>query len=306
MGYRSNVAIVTTRAGLGKIRAAWNGADTGYHVDLDEDAEVVELGESHLDGVAILWEDVKWYGGSPEVAAVEELISSDGFGEPYSFVRVGEEMGDYEHYYSVGSGVKGRGCPEELMCYPEMFIEIFDGCKRRMLLPHLDGRERIKVESHVLEPGLSEKLDALAGDARASLSGLSDGEFDEVARLLNAATAIAFDYCLQGATMYPLDADGVQCRPGDWVRYCTDGAFEANRYMVVAIGGEDMDTVYYSDGEWDGISGCARAFALRHDEELTPRRFLEWFGGVVTTVSTQDEAEALYAKAEAALRKVRM
>ena len=314
MGYRSNVALVTTRKGLDMVREAWNSADGEYYVNLDADAEIVELGENHLDGVAILWEDVKWYGGAPEVEAVEELIVSDDFDEPYSFVRVGEEMGDCEHHYSVDEG--GGQCPEELMCYPEMFIEIFDGCKRRMLLPHLDEhrpitvvtaparlQRTVRVEARGLEPELTAKLEELAEDARESLCNLSDGEFEEVARLMNAATGMAFDYCSENSVMYPPDADGVPCKPGDWVRYCTDESFDANRYEVVAVGG---DTVYYTSEGGSLPTSCAISSVLRHDEKLTPRRFLEWFGNVVTTVTSPDEMERLYMKAENALYKVQM
>lgn len=102
MGYRSDVKIITTKEGWEKLKEAEEKAqpeqDWGLYLT-DERTSLL------CDGKYVLFEieHVKWYKSDPEVAAIiATLLSFDGIGIPYRYVRVGEDYSDNDCWYSDG------------------------------------------------------------------------------------------------------------------------------------------------------------------------------------------------------------
>lgn len=121
MGYRSRVAIRTTPEGLALIQLAHDAASPTKLVDSCSELYV------RGDVATVGWREVKWDSNFPEVAAIEKLLQDDGLnGQPWSFVRVGEEQGDYEELYCDDMH-KGDLGLERYKLYAEQHIEDANG-----------------------------------------------------------------------------------------------------------------------------------------------------------------------------------
>lgn len=116
MGYRSQVAIVIKTADNDKFLEAINAWDLDKklhecnsaryflkHADVDKESKD---GKYRL----ISWDSVKWYSGIEEFKDVEFFENIDNYDIEYDFVRIGEEMGDYEVKGVLGSGLI---CPNQ-------------------------------------------------------------------------------------------------------------------------------------------------------------------------------------------------
>ena len=109
MGYRSQVAIVIKTADNDKFAEAISDWDKKYNLDEDGGAKCLlkyaDIDKESKDGKyrIISWESVKWY--SECFKDVDFFESLDDYGIEYDFVRIGEEMGDYEVNGSLGSGL---------------------------------------------------------------------------------------------------------------------------------------------------------------------------------------------------------
>lgn len=111
MGYRSQVAVVIKTADNNKFAEAINDWDEkhnldGYHStkyllkNADKDKKSKD-GEYRI----ISWNDIKWYSGIEGFENVDFFENLDYYDIEYDFVRIGEEMGDYEVDGYLGSGI---------------------------------------------------------------------------------------------------------------------------------------------------------------------------------------------------------
>lgn len=104
MSYRSDVKLVTTKAGwerleqaVGKVRS-----DDEYEYWVTTEGE----SERPCEGKYVLaeWDNIPWYDWEGDVAALmTELRQFDKLGIPYEFVRAGEEYGDVEQLTNRGN-----------------------------------------------------------------------------------------------------------------------------------------------------------------------------------------------------------
>ena len=114
MGYRSEVILAVDAKLVPALTAAFAKCE-----------ETQKLCTQHVDNLDIdydgkgnwlmHWESIKWYDSYPEIAMIEKLVegmdcddleefglkdltlsASDGYGELYKFVRIGEDMDDNE------------------------------------------------------------------------------------------------------------------------------------------------------------------------------------------------------------------
>lgn len=99
MGYRSDVKLILTNKGMEMLRAKVpkpTGDEPYWTAEPIYDASKICDGKYWL----IEWEDIKWYDDWDDYivpCAVKGLLKElFGMGEPFSFMRVGEEYTDVE------------------------------------------------------------------------------------------------------------------------------------------------------------------------------------------------------------------
>ena len=127
MGYKSKACIRTTLKGVGAVRGAWEAATGGK---LEDEAGMYSQG----DVATITFDDVSWH-AEPGARALVGLMESDGFwGEPWSFVRIGEEAWDFEQRRSPNAA---DGDGKVLLC-ASLYIE---GADMLPVLPDFSLRE---------------------------------------------------------------------------------------------------------------------------------------------------------------------
>lgn len=111
MGYRSQVAIVIKTADNNKFAEAINDWDKKYNLDEHHSAKYflkyADVDEESKDGKyrLISWDDVKWYSCIEGFKDVDFFENLDNYDIEYDFVRIGEEMGDYEVEGDLNSGL---------------------------------------------------------------------------------------------------------------------------------------------------------------------------------------------------------
>lgn len=114
MGYRSNVAVVFEVKDTDKLMSAARDWDKEH--DLDGDFTVEKLiDDADKDLITkdkkyhlLVWNSIKWYANvsAEKIFVPQEFFESlDDYDIPYDFVRIGEEMGDYEMQGDLDSGV---------------------------------------------------------------------------------------------------------------------------------------------------------------------------------------------------------
>ena len=111
MGYLSQVAVVIKTVDNNKFTEAINDWDKKYNLDgyrsakyllknADKDRESKD-GEYRI----ISWNDIKWYSGIKGFENVDFFENLDEYDVQYDFVRIGEDMGDYECSGDLDSGL---------------------------------------------------------------------------------------------------------------------------------------------------------------------------------------------------------
>lgn len=114
MGYRSNVAVVFEVKDTDRLMNAARDWDKEHDLDghftvesLIDDADkdlITKDKNYHL----LVWNSIKWYANvsDEKVFVPQEFFESlDDYDIPYDFVRIGEEMGDYEMQGDLNSGI---------------------------------------------------------------------------------------------------------------------------------------------------------------------------------------------------------
>lgn len=114
LGYYSNVAIVIDAKDNDKLSEAAKDWDKKYNLDGNYTVEHL-INKAYKDVTTkdkkyrlIVWDSIKWYSDiSPEKIFVSQKFfgSLDEYDIPYDFVRIGEEMGDYDAFGDLDSGV---------------------------------------------------------------------------------------------------------------------------------------------------------------------------------------------------------
>lgn len=98
MGYRSEVLLAVSAKAYALLTTKI--AKGGPFAELFSDECTSDQRDYDNDGSKMfLWGSVKWYDSYPEVAAVEQFMSTldeNDMEEEYKFVRVGEDMDDNE------------------------------------------------------------------------------------------------------------------------------------------------------------------------------------------------------------------
>ena len=124
MGYYSKVAYVFRKEDepeLIQAMESWDAQHPDYHdkaMELFNDAER----KTSQDGkfLLVIWDFVKWYDGDPknvhDVWFFAHVLPE--YDIPYDFIRVGEEMGDYEREENLCSGMI---CPDQTIYVSEDF-----------------------------------------------------------------------------------------------------------------------------------------------------------------------------------------
>lgn len=124
MGYRSQVAVVIKTADNNKFAEAVNDWDKKYNLDEYHSVKYLlkyaDVDKESKDGEyrLISWDGVKWYSCIEGFKDVDFFDSLDDYDIEYDFVRIGEEMGDYEVEGDLNSG----------LIYPNQSIWISDEC----------------------------------------------------------------------------------------------------------------------------------------------------------------------------------
>lgn len=98
MGYRSDVKLITTKAGWERIqREVRQAAPDNWEYVVGSEHATPLLGGKY---VLVEHESIKWYDNFPEVSAfMRELKRFDAEHIPYSFMRIGEDWGDNQYLY---------------------------------------------------------------------------------------------------------------------------------------------------------------------------------------------------------------
>jgi len=110
MGYRSDIVIATTKKGMEYIESALDRSGLGQLSEYADQVHILPSGNVHI--VLYGW---KWNTVYPDVLAVEGALEEELGGEPFRFVRIGEEAGDWEEYDS-------GDISEDMYIYPCQYI----------------------------------------------------------------------------------------------------------------------------------------------------------------------------------------
>lgn len=133
MGYRSKVAIRTTPKGMDMLKEAW---DAVAPAPLTEScSEWYARNDVSTCG----WLEIKWDSNFPEIQAIDKLLVD--FPHPFSFVRIGEDMGDVEELYSAE-------CPERYWLGAYGYIEDMSGLP---IVPDFDTHEFVALTVNMYE-----------------------------------------------------------------------------------------------------------------------------------------------------------
>lgn len=125
MGYRSQVAVVIKTADNDKFAEAINDWDKKHNLDEYHSAkyllESADKDRKSKDGEyrIISWDDIKWYSGIEGFEDVDFFENLDDYNIEYDFVRIGEDMGDYEVEGDLGSGLI---CPSQNIWFDDEYI----------------------------------------------------------------------------------------------------------------------------------------------------------------------------------------
>lgn len=108
MGYRSDVKLITTKAGWERLdNAVKQAMDITEATEADAfwltDSRFFVIGDSY---VLAEWDDIKWYEGDTEVGALmRELYSMAKDSVAFKFMRVGEDYEDVERLEGMDEGL---------------------------------------------------------------------------------------------------------------------------------------------------------------------------------------------------------
>lgn len=114
MGYRSDVAVVINAKDSDKLLEAVKDWDKRHNLDgyntvecliRGADKDVITKDQEYR---LLVWNSIKWYANvsDEKVFVPQEFFESlDDYDIPYDFVRIGEEMGDYEMQGDLNSGI---------------------------------------------------------------------------------------------------------------------------------------------------------------------------------------------------------
>lgn len=112
MGYRSDIAVVINAKDSDKLLVAAKDWDKKYNLDGYNTVEYLIRG-ADKDVITkdreyrlIVWNSIKWYANiGCDYASQKFFESLDDYDIEYDFVRIGEEMGDYDSFGDLDSGV---------------------------------------------------------------------------------------------------------------------------------------------------------------------------------------------------------
>ena len=114
MGYRSVVYLKTTSEGYTMMKQMNDRTKEKE----DKVLAYAEVYKTSSGNYKICWEDIKWYDSYKQIQNVNEVMSlMDEQEIPYSFIRIGEEVGDVEHR---------RSYPEDMPYEIEAFEPVVD------------------------------------------------------------------------------------------------------------------------------------------------------------------------------------
>ena len=112
MGYRSDVAVVIKAKDSDKLLKAakdWdkkynlNGYNTVEYLIRGTDKDVITKDQEYR---LIVWNSIKWYANiGCDYAGQKFFESLGGYDIEYDFVRIGEEMGDYDSFGDLDSSI---------------------------------------------------------------------------------------------------------------------------------------------------------------------------------------------------------
>ena len=125
MGYRSQVAVVIRTADNNKFTEAINDWDKKYNLDEDDGAKhllkCADVDKESKDGEyrIISWDNIKWYSGIEGFENVDFFENLYDYDIEYDFIRIGEEMGDYEVEGDLNSGLI---CPNQNIWFDDEYI----------------------------------------------------------------------------------------------------------------------------------------------------------------------------------------
>ena len=103
MGYRSDVAIVIKTADNNNFAKAINDWDKEHNLDGYKSAKDLlknaDKDKESKDGKyrIISWNGIKWYSGIEGFENVDFFENLDEYGIQHDFIRIGEDMGDYDY-----------------------------------------------------------------------------------------------------------------------------------------------------------------------------------------------------------------
>lgn len=122
MGYYSKVAYVFRKEDEPKLIQAMESWDAQHPDWSDKVVDLFNAAEKKTseDGkfLLVIWDFIKWYVDSRNVHDVWFFTHVLPDYIPYDFVRVGEEMGDYEYEEDLGSCLI---CPDQTIYVSEDF-----------------------------------------------------------------------------------------------------------------------------------------------------------------------------------------
>ena len=125
MGYRSDVAVVIKTAENNKFVEAINDWDKKHNLDGYRGAKYLlknaDKDRKSKDGEyrIISWDNIKWYSGIEGFEDVDFFENLDDYDIEYDFIRIGEEMGDYEVEGDLNSGLI---CPSQNIWFDDEYI----------------------------------------------------------------------------------------------------------------------------------------------------------------------------------------
>lgn len=101
MGYYSQVAIAMRKEEFNTLKNEYEPDNQ----DLKTLLRVANVKE-HSDFVTLEWDWIKWYDTFPEIQAVRKFLRSLDVDIPYKFIRIGEDLEDFEIFGNDGSREK--------------------------------------------------------------------------------------------------------------------------------------------------------------------------------------------------------
>lgn len=105
MGYRSDVKLITTKAGWERLENAVSQAQSKYAREYWITSEVRTMTLCDDKYVLAEWDDIKWYASFEDVGAfMKELYDMAKEHVAFKFLRVGEDYEDVERLESEDEG----------------------------------------------------------------------------------------------------------------------------------------------------------------------------------------------------------